>query len=807
MSIELLAPAGSLDCGLAAFKYGADAVYLGLKQFSARADAANFDLEELQVLTGIAHNDAEHPRKIYVAVNTLVYDNELDSLAESLSEICDLGIDAVIVQDWGTYQILRRYFPQQVIHASTQMVIHNVQGMIEARRLGFKRVIASRELTLPEITEMAAVPGIELEVFGHGALCYAYSGLCLLSSVLRGASGNRGECTYVCRSNCRLEANGKTICQSCNLMSMKDLAAGDLIPKLQAAGVCSLKIEGRKKTPLYVSAVTDYYRRLIDGRLSEAEKTQAEDRVKTIFSRPWTKFHLANPRAAGVTDTKTVGHRGIPVGNILAVVRGQEGQVDRLRFTLENQVLEKHDGLQIEIPGRDKPFGFSVEAIRTFQQGNFEEGNLVFEAKPDTTIEVPLPEIHPELTAGLPVFLASSQRLKRLFTWPSARPALDRQRRPASFRLQVKAGSLAVTTLAGGQSFCYEQALETTLTPARNPQTAVDMAFTAFQKLGDSQFSFAGLEVINPDGLFAPLSLLNDVRRQAVQRAEDGLLAARRLLTSELRPVLDRRFPKAAGEVNPLRLQVKIDRPYYLNVMSASERSCISEVIFDIGRTEASELEESLTLLSNQFGQDRLRLALPAIIRPGQWQNWQKVAERLCRQGWKRWQVSNPGTLEMLRGADLTADWQFYACNQAAALTLLDDCGLRQVTLMPDDDWENTLFLLGKLGSQAAVLLYQDTPLALSAICANASQKGFCPGPRECDFREFTVTTNKAGEKLLAINNHCQSVYISAEPLDRRREFETLRQAGACTFRADFIWREYTPVRVHEILADILGKL
>ena len=810
--MELLAPAGNLDCGLAAFRYGADAVYLGLRRFSARADAENFSLEDLQILTGLAHRDETHPRKIYVAVNTLAYDREIDDLLSDLAAVCNLGVDALIVQDWGVYSLVRRHFPAQPLHASTQMVIHNRQGMEAAAALGFSRVIAARELTLAEITDMATVPNMELEVFVQGALCYAYSGICLLSSVLRQASGNRGECTYVCRNSCQVEFSPHRLSPRCNLMSMKDLSLGDMLPQLAKAGVASLKIEGRKKTPLYVSAVTDYYRRLLDGTLSPEERLDCEERIKTIFSRPWTKFHLANRKAPGVTDTKTVGHRGIPIGTVSALVSGVDGEPDRLRFTLENHGLEKHDGLQLEPPGQDRPFGFPVDSLYTFRQGNFEEGTSVCQASPGLTVEVSLPSVHPPVTMGMTVFCASSQQVKRMYDWPSARPALDKARKPAAFRLEIEPTRLTVTVKVAGQDISSLTEVQAPFAAAKNPEATATAAKNAFQRLGDSDFLLAGLEIQNPQGLFVPSSMLNEARRQAVAKATTALAQLQAGLTERARRELRDWRPEAlAGKTSP-RWQVKLDRPYYLNVLSLQECQELDEVIFDLGRTTAQDLQGALETLTDKVGHDKLRLALPVIVRPGQLQDWFEVAAALYARGWHRWQASNPGAWQFLRQLaeddqrlDLTADWQFYASNPAAARALLQDLGFRSLTLMPDDEPDNTKRLAALLGDKAAVILYQDTPLAISDVCANASLLGSCPGKAKCNFRQFALTL-RSGDRLLAVNDNCQSVYLSEAPLDRRQNWRSLQQAGSSVFRLDFLWRDYAPIAVQRLLAPCLKQ-
>src|SRR5450759_3201397 len=169
--LELLAPAGGLEAGYAAIHYGADAIYLGLPRFSARAEAANFSFEDVAAITGYAHSRPVR-RRVYVTVNTLIQERERDELVEALAAVAARGVDAVIVQDLGVYRILRRHFPELRLHASTQMAIHNRPGVELARELGFARVTLAHELTLEELADIAALPGIETEVFIHGALCY-----------------------------------------------------------------------------------------------------------------------------------------------------------------------------------------------------------------------------------------------------------------------------------------------------------------------------------------------------------------------------------------------------------------------------------------------------------------------------------------------------------------------------------------------------------------------------------------------------------------------------------------------------------
>src|SRR5262249_30319178 len=194
---ELLAPAGGPEAAFAAFHFGADAIYLGLKKFSARAEAENFTIEEVDEVTAYAHS-LQPRRRVFVTINTLIRQDELPELVEAVAALDEIGVDALIIQDLGVYHLVRRHFPHLELHASTQMAVHNRAGAAALHRLGFRRVVLARELTFEEVHDITAEAGIETEVFIHGALCYSYSGLCLLSSQTLRPSGHPRESAYPC---------------------------------------------------------------------------------------------------------------------------------------------------------------------------------------------------------------------------------------------------------------------------------------------------------------------------------------------------------------------------------------------------------------------------------------------------------------------------------------------------------------------------------------------------------------------------------------------------------------------------------
>lgn len=253
---ELLAPAGNLETALAAFDAGADAVYGGLAKFNARERAANFSAADLGRLLDYAHSRG---RRVYLTFNTLLKESELGEAAEFLAELAKLRPDALIVQDLAVIRLCRSYFPELVLHASTQMGIHNSAGIAAAARRGIARVILERQVTLEELRAMAESSPVELEVFVHGSLCCSLSGRCLLSSALGGWSGNRGKCKQPCRRRYRAEgAEGF-------LLSPRDLSAVSLIPEFRRLGIASLKVEGRLRSPDYVWKTVRAYRMLLDG--------------------------------------------------------------------------------------------------------------------------------------------------------------------------------------------------------------------------------------------------------------------------------------------------------------------------------------------------------------------------------------------------------------------------------------------------------------------------------------------------------------------------------------------------------------
>jgi len=819
--IELLAPAGNIEAGYAALHYGADAVYLGLSSFSARAHAENFSITELADLAGYAHSRPKR-RKIYAAVNTLVLQNELDVLVDLLAAVADCEVDAVIVQDLGVLNILRRYFPRLKIHASTQMAIHNIYGAETARKMGITRVTLARELTLEEIAKIAAQSQIETEVFIHGALCYSYSGLCLFSSYLYGRSGNRGQCAYPCREWFRpeLSANRPDHFEQKGgfIFSMKDLALPEYIAELRRIGVTALKIEGRMKSPLYVAAAVNYYRHLIDGGLSPARERELAAEVRTIFSRPWTDLYLRTRRKHDVIDTETQGHRGCPAGKVEEIAKYQGGHYLRFKTTMP---LELHDGLQIDIAGLPRPFGFAVKNINLVESGRHPGKKRVFTVPAGARVDVQLPRDHPIIPLGAVIYSASSQKVKQKYDFFRPKTGQFRARHMADFDIHVNVDGFEVNASSNVFSGIRGQEVRVEARKhfaglsqqAKNIGQSDSAITTVFGRLGSTGLSPGKITIDNPDDFFVPVSLLNAARREMAAALEHeiaelsrqdalsvkadifGLSAGRGKTSSGLKG-------REVGAQNQRRLSgsgfkwsIKTDQPHLLAAFGPDDGRDLDEIIIECSAGAPQDFIGHLKRLSAVVDQAQIRLALPVILREWEMETMGEAVSGLISAGWRKWQISNLGGWSFLKafekaGAplDISVDWPVYVMNSSAG-SQLEALGISRWTLSPEDSLENMRALLEKHASNATVIVYQDTPLMISETCIFAS-KG-CSYPHACRFREMTLSSSRAG-KIQVINRGCRLVVLSSQPFCLAEHLAELAEAGAVFLRVDFMHRAYS---------------
>lgn len=514
---ELLAPAGNMACLHAAVQAGADAVYLGAEQFNARRGADNFTLDDLRTACDYAHLRGV---RLYLTVNTAVLPREEKAAMELVRQAYRAGVDAFIVQDIGIAAEIARTLPDARVHASTQMNTHNEAGVRAVAALGAKRVTLARELSLQEIDHLAGVAhelDMEVETFAHGALCVCYSGQCFMSSMVGGRSANRGMCAQACRlpyelhnralskGNKALDAPGE------HLLSPKDLCSVDLLGTLAALGVDSLKIEGRMKSPEYVSAVTSVYRAVLDRACAGEEpdpSVRATDEERQVlseaFSRGFTTAYLEGKRGNDIMSYGRPNNRGVFIGRV-GYAKGREVCIDTVEELHEGDVLEFWTSK-----------GHFAHVLEGFDYDR--EGRVRF-------------DVAKRVNKGDRVFRV--RNAQSAFVDDAALPKIA-----VSGSVSLRIGqplSIAFWTKDGVRAEAEGAAIEA----ARTKPVTEEEVREHVDRMGSTPFLLDELEVDLEDGVGIGFSQLHKIRARALKNLEEELLAAYRARTLERLPEPD----------------------------------------------------------------------------------------------------------------------------------------------------------------------------------------------------------------------------------------------------------------------------
>jgi putative protease len=488
---ELLAPAGNIACALAALEAGADAVYLGLKKFSARDRSENFDASDLARITTLTRRKN---KKVYVALNTLIRDEELSDAARLAADAAECGADALIVQDIGLVRLLREYFPFLKIHASTQMGIHNSAGLEQASAMGISRVILERQVTREELALMAPKSPVELEIFVHGALCLSLSGRCLLSSSLGGDSGNRGRCSQPCRRLYRRQKGGNLTGREGLFLSPGDLSLADDIPLIKRIGITSLKIEGRLRREDYVESTVRGWRILLDGDGSESALSEARKQFARVPGRTMTEGFSTTESIKTLVSPDEPATQGRPVGLVGRVIPGG--------FFLTGQTIRSGDKLRINPPGEGDPILLTALGIERRKEGLW------------------IPCTKPVVSGSrvsLIGYAASgfSERAGNLPVEPL--PA------PLSLELALDGKTFSVRACFGDASI--ERVYPANLEPADNRAVTGEDLEAMFRATATAHLSVAGIHVTVVGRWFFPAAELKRLRREFYRELE-GMIPA-----------------------------------------------------------------------------------------------------------------------------------------------------------------------------------------------------------------------------------------------------------------------------------------
>ena len=756
---ELLAPAGHWDALRAAVANGADAVYFGLEGFNARARATNFKRAELtQVL------DYLHARNVagYVTLNTLIFPGELDDVARYLEALAHAGADAVIVQDLGLIRLIRRMVPTLPVHASTQMTQTEAGGIEWLRSLGVARVILARELSLNEIEQITGATPMALEVFVHGALCISYSGQCLASAALCERSANRGVCAQACRLPYELIVDGRpqALGDRSYLLSPQDLAAHAHVARLCALGIAAFKIEGRLKSADYVAAATRVYRSAldaaIDGRPFGLTALQTAE-LDQGFSRGLTPGFLEGVDHQRLVQGRSPKHRGALVGVVRDTTsRSVIVELSRAPDTAAAASIKPGDGLVFDDghPARDEPGGrvFSVKPVDPPAPGRRP-------GRKDPSPAIPLHRV--ELTFG-PGDVALGAIAVGSRVWktddPVVRRGLEHSYRHDRLtrRLPLRAGVRAVPDQPLQLTLSDDAGHEATVTAlqplAEAHQHPLTLALLHEQlgRLGQTPFELVGVELVGVAGpadtvpLLAPKSVLNELRRRAVEHLLEQRAAARRHAVAEplalenLRPTLP---SDTAHETAPTGVGAASTTELHVLARSLAQfEALLAWAPAPPARGPALLYGDFSRLSDQQRAAARAReagrpvgLATPQVLMPGD----EPILEALARAAPDAILVRNLAALAYLRRhfpeLVLIGDHTLNAANDLSLRTLIDT-GLTRVALSYDLPADGPAALTRRIPAAACeIVIHQHVPMFHLRHCLLAACLSGAPDCRTCD--------------------------------------------------------------------------
>jgi len=496
--VELLAPAGNMDALKAAVMAGCDAVYLGGKNFGARAFSKNFNDEEIINAINFCHL---YGVRVYVTVNTLVYENEVTSFLEYVEFLHKNNVDALIIQDFGMFDLVRKTFPNLELHASTQMHIHNLDGTQLMQKLGMKRVVLARETSIDDIKYIKENSNIELEVFVHGALCISYSGQCLMSSLIGGRSGNRGACAGSCRLKYDIiDNNDNKLNKEMYPLSTKDLNTLELVGYLIEAGIASFKIEGRMKSPQYVYMVVKLYRKAIDSYYRDGYVNINEEEIlklKKIFNRNYTKGFLFNTDNNDLINGYRPNHMGVPVGKVIDYKKG----IATIKLTDSISI-----GSGLRVIGRKNDVGINVNDF-------YINNKLIKEASCGDIISI---KVNSDVYVGDTVVITLDKKLNDEID-NIVNDNLRKVIINGKFYAHVGDKSSFILNDGVNEVCVYGNIVDSSVNKPVDRNTISEK----LNKLGETIYKFDKLDIDIDKNIFIPIKDINNLRRDAINKLNE----------------------------------------------------------------------------------------------------------------------------------------------------------------------------------------------------------------------------------------------------------------------------------------------
>lgn len=734
---ELLAPAGTKESFIGAINAGANAIFMAGHRFGARAFAENFNQADLIEAIEYAHLRGV---SVFIVVNTLTFDDEVEALLSYTDELVKAHVDALIVQDIGMIAIFAQRYPNTAIHASTQVNAHNIHHVKFLKELGVKRVILARETSLDVIKAIKKTVDIELEVFIHGALCVSFSGNCLISSILNKRSGNRGECAYNCRLPYKLIKDKTVIGEESYLMSAKDLMTLEYIDELIEAGIDSFKIEGRMRKKEYVTQTTMAYRMAIDAYFEE-KKIDVEkqiDKLKRVFNRDYTKGYMLKEVPKDLNNDFRPNHMGVNIGKVLKY----ENNLALIELTED---LKNGDGFRIV---GEHDYGNMVTFMKRMNN------TIIKEAFKGETVYLEVKEkVYPN---SLLFKTLDSDLEKDLIMYQN--PAFKIV--PITGMVSAFVGKPLSLSISDGDH-TVEVASDQLLEYAMNQAATEASIATGFSKLGGTPFYFEDLSIYTDQSCFIPVKQMNEIRRIAIEE-----LSALRI---ERNPVIIKEFKLVNGfnYQNQFKL---VARVHTLDQLNTAYKLGLDEIYYeDIIETQPNDYPN-------------------AVIRP--------VTKRII-EDINDFDITGPTMVSELGGIyqnqkryPLITD-EFVNITNIYTAALISNYHVERISLSSELDSEHVLRFSDRYFKRfngypnLEMVVYGHKDLMISKYCPVAKTFGYKPNCKLC-FKDQYYLQDHIGKYALLNDGHCNMRVMDPTPLLLIDHLDQLKEARIHTFRLDF---------------------
>ena len=774
--IELLAPVGSFDSLKAAVQNGANAVYLGGKDFSARASANNFDREELKEAVKYAHiRDV----RVFVTTNTLIKQNELEDFVEYAKFLYDIDVDAIIMQDIGAAMLIHELFPDFELHASTQMVAHSLEDVQYLESIGFKRVVLARELTVEEIKYICDNTNVDIEIFVHGALCVCYSGGCLMSSMIGNRSGNRGRCAQPCRQKYTMIdiSTGEEIHNNGDyLLSTKDLNTIEEIDKIIDTGVLSLKIEGRMKKPEYVATVIKSYRDAIDEYETTKKVNISDETMEdlyTIFNRKFTKGLILGEVGDEVMNSNVPNNQGLYVGKVVDYNK----KAKRLKIKLEG-TLKKGDGINLGggtigriIKGKDiTQIGYKGETIELDFIGEAKKNQLVFKTS-DTDLIDRAQKTYTQDKEFAKSLIDAEISIK-LDSYPELR-LIDKNEN--------------IVTVQGDK--LVEKALKVALSEEKIE--------TQIKKLGNTPYEIDQLKINLDEGVSMPISLINQMRREAIDLLDNARISVKgRMYKDNDIKYSPKIYSRNADNKSKIRVKVN-------NIEAL--KSILNLDIDMIYYEDVSTIEQAMTMAN--ANNKKLIYSAPRIVRNREYKRLEK-SDEYCRD---HVQISALGQVKYYKENSESVKFDVdYYLNPFNSETInhYKKEGAETVCISQELNLHEIKETTQYTDLEIETVAYGYIPMMLSEYCPMGVVARSCKKDKRCancKESKYVLRDFKGEEYRVSQDIFCRSTIYNSSANCLINNLDELSEAGINIFRLDFTHE--TPELIEKITESFIDVI